>query len=478
MASKINYANKAPFQTREEIPDENKVNAEDMNEIKKVVNANADELDTAKEDIESLQGGQGTSNAEITSLKNRVTTLEGDNATNKADISSLKTDNETNKSDIEELQEDNETNKTNITNLQNNKVDKVEGKGLSTNDFDNTYKEKLDGLSNYDDTEIKQDITELEGKVSTLEEDNTTNKTNIETLQEDNIKNKQDISDLQESQNKQNEVLNDVIYNLFPSETQEGENVNIKNTIPVKFKEFVVKGNSKQETRSGKNIFNKSASPEYPSAIQNVEGNVNVSVANKEGTEQQVVTFPLVQGQKLMLGDYLAEDEIHHKRKQIELDYNDYTLQLISAGLCCLTSNNWDYTTAKGLCSHFKNAENDSIASNSSASALPDGYFNFRMGSTKDRIYFKNSNFATLEDWQNFFNNNNVILEYELAEEEIEAYTEEQQEAYKQICNLKAYEEETNVYSTNEISPIFKVTAIKDFNSVITQLNKALLERS
>ena len=255
MASKINYNNKAPFQTREDIPDINKVNAEDMNEIKSVVNTNADELDTAKENIENLQNGQGTSNAEITSLKNRVTALETDNTTNKSDINNLKTDNETNKSDIEELQEDNETNKTNITNLQNNKVDKVEGKGLSTNDFDNTYKEKLDGLSNYDDTEIKQDITELEGKVSTLEEDNTTNKTNIETLQEDNIKNKQDISDLQESQNKQNEVLNDVIYNLFPSETQEDESVNIKGTIPVKFKEFVVKGNSKQETRSGKNII-------------------------------------------------------------------------------------------------------------------------------------------------------------------------------------------------------------------------------
>lgn len=31
----------------------------------------------------------------------------------------------------------------------NNKVDKVEGKGLSTNDFTNEYKEKLDGLKSY-----------------------------------------------------------------------------------------------------------------------------------------------------------------------------------------------------------------------------------------------------------------------------------------------------------------------------------------
>ena len=69
-----------------------------------------------------------------------------------------------------------------------------------------------------------------------------------------------------------------------------------------------------------------------------------------------------------------------------------------------------------------------------------------------------------------------LIIEYPLAEEEIEAYTEEQQEAYNQICNLKAYEEETNIFSTNETSPIFKVTAVKDVNSVITQLNQLILE--
>lgn len=33
-----------------------------------------------------------------------------------------------------------------LTNLENNKVDKVDGKGLSTNDFTNTYKEKVDSL--------------------------------------------------------------------------------------------------------------------------------------------------------------------------------------------------------------------------------------------------------------------------------------------------------------------------------------------
>lgn len=47
-----------------------------------------------------------------------------------------------------------------------NYVEKEAGKGLSSNDFTNEAKNKLDDLENYDDTEIKNDISELEtGKV-------------------------------------------------------------------------------------------------------------------------------------------------------------------------------------------------------------------------------------------------------------------------------------------------------------------------
>ena len=42
-----------------------------------------------------------------------------------------------------------------------NKVDKVEGKGLSSNDFTNALKEKLEGLENYDDAEISSAVEKL-----------------------------------------------------------------------------------------------------------------------------------------------------------------------------------------------------------------------------------------------------------------------------------------------------------------------------
>ena len=48
--------------------------------------------------------------------------------------------------------------KSQTNSLISEKIDKVTGKGLSTNDFTNADKSKLDNLSNYDDTEIKTDI--------------------------------------------------------------------------------------------------------------------------------------------------------------------------------------------------------------------------------------------------------------------------------------------------------------------------------
>ena len=61
----------------------------------------------------------------------------------------------------------------NLTALLDNKVDKVEGKGLSTNDFTNAEKTKLANLSNYDDTSLSNRVITvedtLENKVNKIE---------------------------------------------------------------------------------------------------------------------------------------------------------------------------------------------------------------------------------------------------------------------------------------------------------------------
>lgn len=79
------------------------------------------------------------------------------------------------------------------------KVDKVEGKGLSTEDFTTILKQKLEGLSNYDDTGLSNAISTLRGDFDKLVSGDTT--TAIKTFNEiiaflDGIQDTQDLSSI------------------------------------------------------------------------------------------------------------------------------------------------------------------------------------------------------------------------------------------------------------------------------------------
>lgn len=76
------------------------------------------------------------------------------------------------------------------------KQEKQPGKGLSTNDFTNEYKNKLDNLENYDDTTIKENI-------SNLKTQNAQQNTNIQ-------KNTEDIIELNDLIGNINTILDDI----------------------------------------------------------------------------------------------------------------------------------------------------------------------------------------------------------------------------------------------------------------------------
>lgn len=58
-----------------------------------------------------------------------------------------------------------------ISTLKQDKVDKVEGKQLSTEDYTTAEKSKLAGLSNYNDNEVRELISALNLRLTTLEGD-------------------------------------------------------------------------------------------------------------------------------------------------------------------------------------------------------------------------------------------------------------------------------------------------------------------
>ena len=69
-------------------------------------------------------------------------------------------------SDKEQIEQAIQNNTNSINELQDTKVDKVEGKGLSTNDYTNEEKTKLASLENYDDTEIRSLINEKQDQLT------------------------------------------------------------------------------------------------------------------------------------------------------------------------------------------------------------------------------------------------------------------------------------------------------------------------
>ena len=193
---------------------------------------------------------------------------------------------------------------------------------------------------------------------------------------------------------------------------------------------------------------------------------VGSTATNFVENKKQTITFPLLEGQKLYLNDYFADDGIHHVRKQIELDGSENWV------LYTGYANN----TEKGYCYYLSIPDCKIVRDTSISSHFKNVFGSYQtetgyIGAFSDHLIVKNKYFisdkATLEEFKTYLSQQKqagtpVIVEYELAEEEIEPYTPEQQEAYNQLYNLTAYEEETNVYSTNEVSPVFTVTAVKD----------------
>lgn len=142
------------------------VNGVEVSSVENAIN----ELNTQKVNVET---GKGLSTEDYTT--NEKQKLEGieENANNYVlpsdvvqDANYVHTDNNftnNDKSKLNNLSNYDDTNiKSNIKELQDNKVDKVTGKQLSTNDYTNEEKEKLSNLVNYDDTEVKQGITNLQ----------------------------------------------------------------------------------------------------------------------------------------------------------------------------------------------------------------------------------------------------------------------------------------------------------------------------
>lgn len=72
----------------------------------------------------------------------------------------------------------------------NNKLDPVSGKQLSTEDYTTAEKQKLAGLSNYDDTEVQADIATAQSDITAIQEEQTTQNAVLVELVDGGAKNR------------------------------------------------------------------------------------------------------------------------------------------------------------------------------------------------------------------------------------------------------------------------------------------------
>lgn len=161
--------------------------------------------------------------------------------------------------------------------------------------------------------------------------------------------------------------------------------------------------------------------------------------------------------QKLMLGDSLTDNGIKHKKKQVILNGSETWAKNIAitntnAYICSDITDNM----ARGqvICSHFlqKSSYTEDIGIYSGTS-----------------INFLDSEISTVEDFKTWLSTHNLIVEYELAEEEITPYTETQATQYNNIKSAMSYYNQTNIYGTStEASPIIDAEAIADMNSLLS----------
>ena len=205
MISKITFPNKTGIQNDEEVPENSKVTDSNMNEIKQVVNDNADELNTAKASIEQLQNNQGTSSENITDLKNRVNSLEKDNTNNKSNISNLQEGQTTQGQQIENLNEQ--------------------------------Y------------TQLNQGLQAANNQIGVLD-----------SLKADRFETEKQFRKIYTDQERQDKLINGLKDSAINITTDKQKSLHIEDSsnMPAKINIF---GNSEQEIRDGKNIFNKSSIP-------------------------------------------------------------------------------------------------------------------------------------------------------------------------------------------------------------------------
>lgn len=177
----------------------------------------------------------------------------------------------------------------------------------------------------------------------------------------------------------------------------------------------------------------------------NLQVEIGDEATEYEEYKEQIVYFPLAEGQKLYEGSYLADDGIHNVRGQVVFDGSSDenwikgsypitgTAQMQIQKPANFFTETGATAVAKLNCSHFK-SENQVVNG-------------MAVGGMLNVYPSTDLNITTAAEFKTWLSNNPMTLEYPLAEEEIIPYNTEQQAAWNNIKSLHTYKTVTHIYS-------------------------------
>jgi hypothetical protein len=213
-------------------------------------------------------------------------------------------------------------------------------------------------------------------------------------------------------------------------------------------------------------------------AVTNLQLEIGTVATPYDPYKEQTVYFPLGEGQKLMEGSYLADDGIHHTRKKVVLDGTKtgwYTLANqtgTNTSYFCIPISNMKKASTL-ICDKFIN-RNVWNTDEEGIQSIIDNLIRLRINTSRA------STVAELKTW---LSNNPIIVEYELAEEEIVPYTETQKEAWKKIKNMILYKGTNNISCTGKLK--IKYYTNEEMNEIYAKkedlhehANKSILDQT
>ena len=205
-------------------------------------------------------------------------------------------------------------------------------------------------------------------------------------------------------------------------------------------------------------------------------------ISNVQANEEQTIVFPLSEGQKMYAESSLEDDGIHHVRNQVELNEIDDWRKDVNQDdeldyfYFIVQDLNIDLSKVENFyCTHFKYSKDFQNTQCFSATAV----FVISIKKEFTGIIPSDNTLARVAKFKNWLLEQKqagtpVILEYDLKEETIEPYTEEQQEAYNKLQKILTYYPETNVRSNQgaKLKLIYKM----NLNNLLLDVQKLIIE--